>query len=193
VAKLSSWNPLDLLARLGVKDQGQTTLPLTESVQPTVGLFDASAMVPPVLPPFAWGGGNRTSAALNNTILRFTAGPRGAFLRHLTFTTGATLVYAWSFVAVATATTALIPLVLQNMSERGNVVSTAAFADILTANLLNFGIVPTLTALGSRILPFPDLIYLAPTSIFEVQQGTANQNMRAAFILQDAFGPEPIA
>jgi len=88
------------------------------------------------------------------------------------------------------ATAPLTAVAGHNMSERGNVDSVVETGTDLV--LLTNG--PTAVAPNNNNSPnFTDVAYVAPGSLFEMQAFQVNSSFQWSLLIQDAFGPEPLA
>lgn len=82
--KVPGLNLGEWLRRLGVKRPGWAP-EMVETVFPVHVVSDASALVPPLLPPAAFAGGTFVVALINFGVLQFQArAPGGAFIRLIT-------------------------------------------------------------------------------------------------------------
>lgn len=193
--KISSYHPFDFLRRLGVKDP-QSTLDLAEAIRPTIGVGDASSLFPPILPPTAWFGGSIVAAALNVPTLRITAGTRGCLIRELRLGSGAATRAIFRTTPVATALTGTVALTpQQNQSQRGDVNTSVLLGNDAVGFLPGIGLMPEVgvpvnTTTGQLL---SDVAYLAPGFVFELQTVALAGSLTVAVLIQDAFGPEPLA
>ena len=192
MAKLTSFAPFDFLSRLGVKDQGETILDLAESIQPVIGVGDASVLFPPILPPTAWFGSVVPAVALERAVIQVTGGRRGCYIRSMSFANQAAVIQlTWRNVAPpGLATAPLTPVAGHNMSERGAV--TAVVEQGTDLVLLTDG-PTTVCRINDHSPIWNDVAYVAPGSLFEIEAFQVNSTVQWSLLIQDAFGPEPLA
>lgn len=194
MARLSSYQPFEFLRRLGVKDQGETRLDMTETLQPTLGAGDVSVFFPPTLAPTAWWGIRHISAVATRPYIQITAAGGGGFVRYFTgsiFTGNAAV--SWSVdtpaAPVLINVVALVPI---NLSQRGNVLATGIVGD----NALDHsfpGQTPQTAMLNNTGIQIPELAFVAPGATFTLSYNLPAANVGFGLLWQDAFGPEPLA
>lgn len=185
IRKLSTkyrWNLQEWLRRMGVQLGGEQP-PLRFDIQPVQIVGDASSIVSPLLPPFAWYGNNLTPAAGDGALLTVQSRARGGtFVNFVRGTTVPNGIWAWKIDNVITPPMAgETTLTAQNMGP-----------EPVTTRVRTGGVNPlvppvadSMSIVQNRAIAIEDLVYIPPGFEFALGLRLAATNTSFAVAVQD--------
>jgi len=180
-----SLNISGLWRRLGLREAGNADL--VNAVQPVYQVGDGSALVPPVLPPIAWVGGEENDAILFHAFDVQALSAGGCFVRFFRADLDNTSESKWGIIDTPAVITGAViapqnmgPVPVQCVTQIGTVVALTLPTNSPTARPSNQG-----------ALVLDDLVYVPPGSHFRWERGSLGaNNSRLAAVVQDV--PEAI-
>lgn len=185
----TAYKTLRALSRLGVKG-GREVRELIEALQPTVAMGDASALLPPLLPPLVWfGAQNPAPGAGRHMALQVrSVAPGGTLIPQLQLSrNGAgTISFVWRIGDVAGAHAGLTAFTAAQRQEFGPEPADVVVeqGDIATAARVTGLFFPQFRTddPGMQIV---DAFYVPPGQVLTIECGAANVGVVWSGVLQD--------